>query len=717
MRTEVLHRKGLGGDFTPGVERARAAGYKIEVRPYVGTGEEQVQESLTVIAKKIRDGRLDPDIRGWVGDVLKAAGNPKTRRGKVSAILDAFRQSTIYVSDPDGAEYIVAAGTTMCLRPGLCVRARDCFPEGTKLLRDDFALVPIEQIKVGDRIWGRDKWTEVKAVWAKGALPVDAIEMNNGSTVYLTGDHKVYVGRCKHGNGADCWCTNCKAPSARHVSYERVHVSELLEGDVLLRPDRIDFGTKEEDPGRLYVEGLALADGWVDMPSARSFRIAGRDGKRKEAQKREVKEICDRLGIETHWHKRYITVKDPEWAKRLLTLGSRARFKRADSMNLSEEGARELLRGLMADSTANSNGPGRTYSTTSYTMMVQVRVLHRMFGVTTGIKMLTPEEHGGAGENPLWRVYVRAGTERAEKTLAVRAIDREVRTVPCWDITTEDHYVYLPEHDVTVSNCDDGVVAVGSMISSAGIHVVVVKQNFGPGKQEHVLVEAQMEDGSYIPADPSTNLPAGDKVPAVSEERIDPMDVMGSHGTSGPEIVTLGSLPSDLDPVHKNDHGEWTVKRYGQWWIHGGSGVGWVPVGTGEACCAACAEKDAAAAAAPSGTAAPLKEDGDEGECSACELWAKRAAERGELARYGVSGAPKADAGPKFSLVTRLRTPLGLGADVPGTTTIVSPTPITTPSGNVGVGAVAAVAAIVAVATGVAWGLGRREPARRKRAA
>jgi hypothetical protein len=260
-------------------------------------------------------------------------------------------------------------------------------------------------------------------------------------------------------------------------------------------------------------------------------------------------------------------------------------------------------------------------------------------------------------------------------------------------------------------------VAVGSAISSAGIPVLVVKQNFGPGKQEHVLVEAQMEDGSYIPADPSTNLPAGDKVPAVSEERIDPMDVVGSSGTSGPEIVTLGSLPSDLDPVHKNDHGEWTVKRYGQWWIHGGSGVGWVPVGTGEACCAACAEKDAAAASAPSGTAAPLKEDGDEGECSACELWAKRAAERGELARYGVSGAPKGATGPKFSLVTRLRTPLGLGADVPGTTTIVSPTPITTPSGNVGVGAVAAVAAIVAVATGVAWGLGRREPARRKRAA
>jgi hypothetical protein len=383
------------GDFTPGVERAKKAGYAIEVRPYEGTGEEQVAESLDVIAKKIRDGRLDPDVRGWVGDVLKAAGDPKSRAGKVQAILDAFRQATIYVSDPVGAEYIVAAGTTMCLRPGLCVRARDC---------------------------------------------------------------------------------------------------------------------------------------------------------------------------------------------------------------------------------------------------------------------------------------------------------------------------------------DDGCVAVGSAIMAAGIPVVVIKQNFGPGKQEHVLVEALMEDGTWLPADPSTNLAAGDKVPAVSEERIDPMDTVGSSGTSGPEIVTLGAVPAREWP--RKIDGVWTVRKHGQWW-RDQSGVGWVPVGTGEACCAECAAKDAAKAAlaappAPkSGTGS--EDEGGEG-CSACEAWAKR--HEAEIAAMGVSGASSSKAiGPKLSLLARLRDGrLGLGADVPGTTVLANPLPIQPTSGSVGVGAVAVVALGLAAIGGVAWSLGRdsacsQGPRGRRRAA
>jgi hypothetical protein len=39
--------------------------------------------------------------------------------------------------------------------------------------------------------------------------------------------------------------------------------------------------------------------------------------------------------------------------------------------------------------------------------------------------------------------------------LRVMSISREAAQAPCWDIQTADHRVYLPEHDVTVSNCDD----------------------------------------------------------------------------------------------------------------------------------------------------------------------------------------------------------------------------------------------------------------------
>lgn len=39
--------------------------------------------------------------------------------------------------------------------------------------------------------------------------------------------------------------------------------------------------------------------------------------------------------------------------------------------------------------------------------------------------------------------------------LRVMGIDREASAEACWDIQTSDHRVFLPEHDVTVSNCDD----------------------------------------------------------------------------------------------------------------------------------------------------------------------------------------------------------------------------------------------------------------------
>jgi hypothetical protein len=40
--------------------------------------------------------------------------------------LSAFKNQTVYASDPVGAEYNVSAAGTLCLRPGLCVRAYDC---------------------------------------------------------------------------------------------------------------------------------------------------------------------------------------------------------------------------------------------------------------------------------------------------------------------------------------------------------------------------------------------------------------------------------------------------------------------------------------------------------------------------------------------------------------------------------------------------------------
>lgn len=44
---------------------------------------------------------------------------------------------------------------------------------------------------------------------------------------------------------------------------------------------------------------------------------------------------------------------------------------------------------------------------------------------------------------------------------------------PCWDIQTNDHYVYLPENDVTVSNCDDLAPWRCAELRNAGEHAKI----------------------------------------------------------------------------------------------------------------------------------------------------------------------------------------------------------------------------------------------------
>lgn len=274
---------------------------------------------------------------------------------------------------------------------------------------------------------------------------------------------------------------------------------------------------------------------------------------------------------------------------------------------------------------------------------------------------------------------------------------------------------------VRARDCDDGTVFMGSAIGSAGIPVMVLKQSFGYGRQEHVLVEAQMEDGSWLPADPSTELAVGEKVTATSEVRIDPMDkpVTGA-GTTGPVLVTLGGLGHAPEPEPSRDihevNGVWTERRYGQWWVHA-VGTGWVPVGTGDACCAACAEAQGKA-----GAASPPPEDDE--PCSACEAYAEKMRASGKLAKYGISGASAANgvSGPlgrfrplaPFGPLRRLGLGFGDTPSIPP----VTPTPAPTVPTTAGVNAATVIVgtAIVAAVGGVAWGL-LKPPAPRRRAA
>lgn len=110
---------------------------------------------------------------------------------------------------------------------------------------------------------------------------------------------------------------------------------------------------------------------------------------------------------------------------------------------------------------------------------------------------------------------------------------------------------------IPVGDCDDLVVALGSLLMAYGIVVRVVKQTFGAADQEHVLVEFQDEGGSWIAADPtprSPSLSVGQKAVASHEDYVDPLNPASIGmvaGTPEAEFIGVGSINAD-----PGSHGE-----------------------------------------------------------------------------------------------------------------------------------------------------------------
>jgi hypothetical protein len=379
---------GVGKGFAPSVQAANAAlGAAVPVRQdRHPPGTEGTAYSLDQMAKFVRDGRNDPRMRAWAGRVLIAAGKPQTVKGQAQAILDELRKKTVYVQDPVNTELMAKPHVTLCLDDkGLCMPAADCFPEGTLLLREDLKIVAIEDVGIGDRIWGRDAWTEVTAVWSKDRLSVDSVEMNNGSTALLTGDHHVYVLRCdRHENRAEN-SPACACPD-EELRLDRVRVSTLQAKDRLIQPNR---------------------------------------------------------------------------------------------------------------------------------------------------------------DNSIFSYF--GSKEKSDKKLRVRSIHKNVTIVPCYDISTADHYVYLPEHDVTVSNCDDLVIAFASAMMSIGIETKIVGQAYGTTQATHVICAILDPDTGWEKVDPSSSkYKVGQSYPATKEWWMDPISGSISESAHGAK-TTLGQEPESGD--------------------------------------------------------------------------------------------------------------------------------------------------------------------------
>jgi hypothetical protein len=104
---------------------------------------------------------------------------------------------------------------------------------------------------------------------------------------------------------------------------------------------------------------------------------------------------------------------------------------------------------------------------------------------------------------------------------------------------------------VPLRDCDDGCIVIGSELLILNIPTRLVKQEFGPGIQPHVVLAFADETGKWNYVDPGGNLaashpdtgiPVGQAPAAQDETWYDPLDANPSLGLSAmtPELLSFG---------------------------------------------------------------------------------------------------------------------------------------------------------------------------------
>lgn len=195
-----------------------------------------IEQRLATIQDLVHRSIQDGEMRK-LALMITAHCPERDKMCEAETIYQAVKRRVRYTGDvgaiahPDGSvdgiDLYQSARRTWELKGG------DCLPAGTLLLNDRHELVPIEKVLIGSRIWGRDRWSEVKDIWTKGVMPVDVVHMNNGSSFMATSDHKVYVAICtRHIQPAK----PCACP-INERSIERISVGQLKLDMVLIQPE------------------------------------------------------------------------------------------------------------------------------------------------------------------------------------------------------------------------------------------------------------------------------------------------------------------------------------------------------------------------------------------------------------------------------------------------------------------------------------------------
>lgn len=369
-----------------------------------------------------------------------------------------------YTSDPRGVDTYVDIATTLAAGGG------DCFPVETLVLHEGGHMGPIGDVVVGDRIHDGEGFVEVLKTWDRGLKTIHALGLSNNSTLRLSDQHKVLrVPRTDYVNPVTGAVAR-NASSGVYGAAEEVRVEELVVGADLLQPRAFAYGRQSLSPEDAFLVGLYLAEGcktrkkpsealgtWLSLAG-----IANSKGGREE-----LVALLDGRGVKYQARERDIFVRVeqlPVLAE--MDLGRTAIDKHLPHLDWDAPTVANIVRGLELDGGFATNGSTFVFSSISYELALQYRVLKRMQGFSTSMKRV--DNHGGAGKNPIYRVTVRE--DHTQRPWArVRAIEIEDAQQPCVDIMTSSGRVYLPENDVIVRQCDDSTIFVCTLAESLGL--------------------------------------------------------------------------------------------------------------------------------------------------------------------------------------------------------------------------------------------------------
>lgn len=138
-----------------------------------------------------------------------------------------------------------------------------------------------------------------------------------------------------------------------------------------------------------------------------------------------------------------------------------------------------------------------------------------------------------------------------------------------WIASAASTLCLKPDHCLPAGDCDDLTVALATITLLAGIPTKLVKQSFGYGRQQHILIAIEDERGVWQRVDPSiAGSKVGSAVKAREEVWIDPLADLA------PQIVGIGRSSSEPAWHYERAHGKTWATLDGAQWVEVGLGAG-----------------------------------------------------------------------------------------------------------------------------------------------